>query len=120
MDFTKPIKSQFVWCVDCQEEVILDLELLNGEPIHTVIDWCPNSKMGFGVVEPDYHICFGPFTSCPPPDNFEEDWDIDLVEPSQEELAEMNLQAEVLLQELEDVEFPDENYPTAAGHGYGY
>lgn len=99
MDFTKPIKSQTVWCIDCQEEVILDLNLLDGMPIHTIADWDGDE---FGVfVDVDYYPCFGPFTSCPPPENFDEDWDIDLVEPSQEELAEMNLEAEMLLQELE-------------------
>ena len=97
MDFTKPIKSQFVWCIDCQEEVILDLELLDGMPIHTI---CIYPGNGWDEA-PDYEPCFGPFTSCPLPDNFSDDWDLELEEPSAEELAEMNLQAEILLQELE-------------------
>lgn len=96
MDFTKPIKSQIVWCIDCQKEVILDLELLDGLPIHTIVTYsCYADEAS------EYEPCFGPFTSCPPPDNFEEDWDIDLTEPSFEEMAAMNLQAEMLLQELE-------------------
>lgn len=97
MDFMKPQKLQYVWCIDCQEEVVLDLNLLDGMPIHTI---CIDPGNGWDV-PPDYEPCSGPFTSCPPPDNFSDDWDLNIVEPSAEELAEMNLRAEILLQELE-------------------
>ncbi len=95
MDFTQPQKLEYRYCLKCEETIILDLGKVDGQELHTVIDWDGDE---YGC-EADYRACFGPFTSCPPPDVPE---DFDLVElPSEEELAEMNLSAEMLLQELE-------------------
>jgi hypothetical protein len=95
MDFTKPIKTQMVYCLECEQEVLLDLEKLDGTEVHTIV-----VDPGNGWDEPPYYEpCFGPFASCPPPDVPEE---FDLMdEPSQEELAMSNLEAESLLQEVE-------------------
>ena len=62
MDFTKPIKSQYVWCIDCQEEVILDLGLLDGTPVHTI-----ETYSGSWDEPPEWEPCCGPFATCPHP-----------------------------------------------------
>jgi hypothetical protein len=85
---------EYRWCIDCQKEVILDLERCNGQDTHTFIVYPETSRYAA-----EYMTCFGPFASCPPPDVPEE---FDLMdEPSPDELAEMNLNAEILLSQLE-------------------
>jgi hypothetical protein len=77
------------YCIECEEDVIVDVA--DG---HTI--FVPD---GTGNYEVDF--CYGAFASVQPPVNFEEDWDLNLVEPGQEELAEMNLHAEELYQDFE-------------------
>lgn len=50
---------------------------------------------------PDWGWCDGPFASVQPPVNFEEDWDLQVIEPTQEEMAIMNCHAEELMQDFE-------------------
>lgn len=82
------------YCIQCERIVaVMDEDA----DMHTVV-WTDGDEYGYETfIEP----CYGPFTLSTPPDNFDEDWDMNLKEPSPEELAEMNLQAEQLLQELE-------------------
>ena len=81
------------YCLECGRIVPVMIGT-DGVELHTKLVY-------LGVDMPEVDLCDGPFALSTPPVNFEEDWDINLVEPSPEELAEMNLQAEMLLQELE-------------------
>ena len=82
---------KLLWCIECGEDVIVE-----GEG-HTKIE------LYDGQVSVSF--CDGPFASVQPPANFEDDgvgdWDLNLVEPGQEELAIMNCNAEVLYQDFE-------------------
>lgn len=69
------------YCITCERIVAT----LDGE-FHTIIDWDKN------LVE-----CDGPFALSTPPDNFGENWDIDLVEPDGDEMFIINRNAEQLL-----------------------
>lgn len=84
---------KFRYCLECGRIVPVMVEV-DGVEMHTKLVY-------LGVDMPEVDICDGPFATSTPPENFGEDWDVDLVEPSQEELAQMNLEAETLLQELE-------------------
>lgn len=85
------------YCLKCEKMVIVEDGGVNGVEGHT--EFIPV----WDVDKAEYEIefCSGPFTTSPAPDNFEEDWNLNLVEPSQEELAHMNLNAELLMQDLE-------------------
>lgn len=84
----------FRYCLTCGRIVAVMDE---NADMHTVV-WTDGDEYG---CETFIELCYGPFTMSTPPDNFDPDWDVNLEEPSQEELAEMNLEAERLLQELE-------------------
>ena len=77
------------YCITCEEDVIVE----DGMEGHTVLE------LHDGAVEVDF--CGGPFASVQPPVNFDEDWDLNLVEPGQEELAIMSCHAEELMQDFE-------------------
>lgn len=87
---------QIKYCIECQEDVIVE----DGMEGHTVLELCD------GMVAVDF--CEGPFASCETPVSlFDEDsWEL-VEEPTQEELAIMNVNAEVLYQDFdyEDLKF---------------
>lgn len=76
------------YCLACEETVTVE----NGVEGHTIL---VGDTLPF-----DVDFCDGPFTSSEPPVNFETDWDLDLVEPSAEELAVMDANAELFLVDL--------------------
>lgn len=80
------------WCIACEEDVYVE----TGMEGHSVLDF-PGNRWDM----PETHFCFGPFASVQPPVNFEEDWDLQVIEPTQEELAIMNCHAEELMQDFE-------------------
>lgn len=80
---------KIMWCINCQEDVIVEDGIVEG---HTVL-------VGDFPYEVDF--CGGEFASVQPPENFEEDWDLQVVEPTQEEMAIMNCHAEELMQDFE-------------------
>lgn len=81
------------YCLECGR-IVPVMVGVDGFELHTKLIY-------LGVDLPEVDVCYGPFAMSTPPENFDENWDLDLNEPSQEELAEMNLNAEILLQELE-------------------
>lgn len=81
------------YCITCEEDVIVEA----GMDGHTVLD------IHDGSVVVDF--CEGPFASVQPPVNFEEDWDLQVVEPTQEEMAIMNCHAEELMQDFEGEDY---------------
>jgi len=83
---------QIKFCIECGEDVVVE----DGIEGHTTIQW-----MAYDDGSAEINFCEGPFASVQPPVNFEDDWDLQVVEPSQEKLAEMNLNAEVLYQDFE-------------------
>jgi hypothetical protein len=92
---------QIKYCINCEEDVIL----YDGVECHTYI-------VPVDGWEYDVEFCEGPFASVQPPANFVDDgadgdWDLYLEEPTQSELAKMNLNAEVLYQDFdyEDLKF---------------
>lgn len=76
------------YCIPCEEDVIVE----DGLEGHAVL---------VGDFPFDVDFCEGPFASVQPPVNFEQDWDLQMVEPTQEELAIMNCHAEELMQDFE-------------------
>ena len=86
------MKYKILYCLECEKEGAVEEDQTG----HTIMI-APATRWD----EAKYGWCEGPFTSCPPPDNFSDDWDLNLEVPSDEELAEMNLNAEMLVQELE-------------------
>jgi len=76
------------YCIECGEDVIVE----DGLEGHAIL-------VGDFPFEVDF--CDGPFAMVEPPVNFETDWDLNLTEPSPEELAIMSVNAEVLMQDFE-------------------
>ena len=78
-----------VYCLQCEKEVLAE-GTISGIAVHLF-----SFQTEFGY---DYDWCDFPmgYTSCPPPEQ-EEDWKDNLTVPSDEELAEMNENAEGLL-----------------------
>lgn len=75
------------YCISCDRIVAITSGWLGD--VHTIV-----------AEDENLDVCHGPFTlSTPPEDN--PDWELNVEEPSPEELADMNLEAEILLQELE-------------------
>jgi len=74
------------YCITCEEDVIV-----SGEDVHLVEGQTPD----------DWKVCDGVLTSVQPPVNFEIDWDLQVIEPTQEEMAIMNLHAEELMQDFD-------------------
>jgi len=75
---------KIMWCLECEQEVL--------EKIH--IEW-------FGVYEGEvmFDWCEGNYLcTCPPPD--EPDWDYYLIEPTDEELELIEMEAQSLFLEL--------------------
>ncbi len=63
-------------------------------------------EMHTNVVQTEIHNaelveCYGPFSTSTPPENFEMDWDIDLVEPDGDEMFIINHNAEQLWADFE-------------------
>lgn len=77
------------YCVTCGEMVLVDDAVVEG---HTIARWMYTDC-------PEVLFCEGPFEDCEP--EVDEDWDVNLPEPSQEELAKMSLTAEELMQDFE-------------------
>lgn len=75
------------FCINCQEEVAVE----DGMEGHTIL---VGERLPF-----DVEFCEGPFAMTPPPDNFHPDWDL-FPEPSQNELAVMDLLAERLQEDF--------------------
>ena len=84
---------EFRYCLECGW-IVPVMVGNDGVELHTKLVY-------LSVDIPEVDVCYGPFALSTPPENFDENWDLNLNEPSQEELAEMNLQAEMLFQELE-------------------
>lgn len=80
------------YCLMCERDVMLDVL-----DCHSVAETDGDE---FGC-ETFIYTCYGPFTTSQPPENFDPDWDLQVVEPSQEELAIMNCHAEELMQDFE-------------------
>jgi hypothetical protein len=70
------------YCIACEEEIALD-------------DCSGHILVGDFPFEVDY--CEGPFALVPPPVAFEDDWDLNLVEPTGDELFAMSMAADRLL-----------------------
>lgn len=81
------------YCLECGRivPVIVDNEELE---FHTKLVY-------LGVDMPEVDLCDGPFATSTPPENFESDWDIDLVEPDGDEMFIINHNAEQLLADFE-------------------
>lgn len=54
----------------------------------------------YSVQEADWCFFDKGWATCPPPDNFEEDWDLNIEAPSEEELKMMDENAEELLEAI--------------------
>ena len=78
------------YCIKC-EKTIYPEDKLDGHVIFIPV----------GEYEYNVDFCYGPFASVQPPVNFEIDWDLNLVDPTQEEMAIMNCHAEELMQDFE-------------------
>lgn len=80
------------YCIDCEREVIVQ-----DSPVGELHEYEYRTEFGS-----EYDVCFFNLgtTSTPPPE-YDEDWDVNLVEPGDEELANMDASAEGLLIELE-------------------
>ena len=82
------------YCLTCGRIVAT---MSDKDEFHTVV-WTDGDEYGCETfVEP----CYGPFTTSTPPDNFGENWDIDLVEPDGDEMFIINHNAEQLLADFE-------------------
>lgn len=102
---------QKMFCINCGKEV--PVTIADGEFFHTV----KHTDMGKEIVS----LCYGQFLENCEPSTMEEcfgywedlansffrsvddtdpDWDLNLEEPSQEEMAQMNLSAEMFLQDI--------------------
>jgi hypothetical protein len=79
---------KLLWCIQCEQIVPVE------EPIegHSIIQFVPDAG------EQEIFWCEGEFTSSAPV--MSDDWDLQ-DEPSNEELAEMNLHAEEMLNDFE-------------------
>lgn len=87
--------TQIKYCIKCGEDVVVE----DGVEGHTILQWFPGEL-------PEVDFCEGPFATVQPPENLfdEENWEL-VEEPTQEELAIMNLNAEVLYQDFEELWF---------------
>ena len=81
------------YCLECGR-IVPVLVGVDGVEMHTKLVY-------LGVDMPEVDICDGPFATSTPPENFGEDWDIDLVEPDGDEMFIINHNAEQLLADFE-------------------
>jgi hypothetical protein len=88
------MKPNYMWCIDC-ERIVPNWATPMGTPYH----------VNFTSIEDDVDLmnCYGPFAYSTPP-AIPENWHEMVVEPSPEELAEMDKNAELLLADLQPVE----------------
>lgn len=80
--------AKLMYCITCEKEVLVE------EPIqgHSVVEFVPDKG------RQEIFWCEGEFTESAPVEV--PDWEIGLVEPTDDELNEMNLNAGLLLQDL--------------------
>lgn len=96
-----------VYCIDCQK-LVLAQGTISGITVHP---FSFQTEYGY-----DYDWCDFPlgYAECEPPE-FEEYWQDNLIEPSDEELAEMDENAEGLLRDLGliyDSSYNEEDFPS--------
>jgi len=82
--------AKIMWCSNCEKEALV----YNADNTHFIWNCSKDGLTTFG-----YELCAGPFFMSEPPE-LEEDWQDELVEPSVEELQEMDAGAELLLWDL--------------------
>jgi hypothetical protein len=80
---------KMMYCLSCGEMVAVE------EPIHghTIVQFVLDAG------EQEVFFCDGEFVECAP-DEYDEDWELNLEEPSSSEVFQMNLAAKLLLEDF--------------------
>ena len=77
--------ATMMWCADCEKNVfVYDCDV-------THFIWVGNGE---------YDLCTGPFFTSAPPEILPDNWQDELVEPSDDELLEMDKMSELFLWDL--------------------
>ena len=79
--------ATIMWCAECGHEVSAEFV----------------EKTGYHFTDmslKNWDVCAGPFFTSAPPENLPDNWQDELVEPSEEDMDEMDQGAELLLWDL--------------------